>query len=210
PVDLNRLLKDGDMTQNVLLKPGDTIVIPRPSKEITILGEVNQPGRYKVKQRTTLLDALAVAGGLKREVAALDIAYVARHNSILPVNFKRLIDMGDMGQNILLNDKDIINIPSNRENKFIMGEVRNPGVLRFLDPMDVIEAISEAGGFLTTANRKQVVVVRGGLQEPKVYAVDALQMMKGMAREKFTLRPTGTYLSISYFPLLTLPMLSKD
>ena len=189
PVDLNRLLKDGDMTQNVLLKPGDTIVIPRPSKEITILGEVNQPGRYKVKQRTTLLDALAVAGGLKREVAALDIAYVARHNSILPVNFKRLIDMGDMGQNILLNDKDIINIPSNRENKiFIMGEVRNPGVLRFLDPMDVIEAISEAGGFLTTANRKQVVVVRGGLQEPKVYAVDALQMMKGMAREKFTLR----------------------
>ena len=31
-------------------------------------------------------------------------------------------------------------------------------------------------------------MVRGGLQEPKVYAVDALQMMKGMAREKFTLR----------------------
>ena len=188
PVDLNRLLKDGDMTQNVLLKPADTIVIPRPTKEITILGEVNRPGRYKVRQRTTLLDALAVAGGLKRETAALDIAYVARHNSILPVNFKRLIDLGDMVQNILLEDKDIINIPSNRENKvFIMGEVKRPGVFRFVDPMDVIEAISEAGGFLTTANRKQVVVVRGGLQEPKVYAINALQMMKGMTHRRFTL-----------------------
>jgi len=188
PLDLKRLLKDGDMTQNVLLKPADTIVIPGPIKEITILGEVKNPGRYKVKQRTTLLDALAAAGGVKRETAALYLAYVVRHNSILPVNFKRLIDMGDMDQNILIEDKDIIDIPSNRENKiFVMGEVRNPGVLRFVDPMDVMEAITEAGDFLTTANRQQVVVVRGGLNEPKVYAINAMDMMKGLTHERFIL-----------------------
>lgn len=188
PLNLNRLLKDGDMTQNVLLKPADTIVIPRPIKEITILGEVNNPGRYKVKQRTTLLDALAVAGGVKRETAALSFAYVVRRNSILPVNFKRLIDRGDMDQNILIENGDIINVPSNRENKvFVMGEVKKPGVLHFVDPMDVLEAITEAGDFLTTANRRQVVVVRGGLNEPKVYAINALDMMEGLTHERFIL-----------------------
>jgi len=49
PLNLNRLLKDGDMTQNILLKPADTIVIPALIKEIAILGEVNRPGRHKVK-----------------------------------------------------------------------------------------------------------------------------------------------------------------
>lgn len=188
PLNLNRLLKDGDMTQNILLKPADTIVIPALIKEIVVLGEVNRPGRHKVKRRTTVLDAIAVAGGIKRATAVLHMAYVARRGSILSINFKRLIDMGGLDQNILLEDNDIIYVPSSQENKvFVLGEVRSPGVVRFVDPIDVLEAISEAGDFMTTANRGQVVVVRGGLHQPKVYAVNVLAMMKGYTRESFVL-----------------------
>jgi|Deesub1362B_J571_1020462.scaffolds.fasta_scaffold04842_1 protein-tyrosine phosphatase len=188
PVDLSRLLKDGDMTQNVLLKPADTIVIPGSLKEVTILGEVENPGRYRVKRRTTLLDALAKAGGIKRETAALDLSYVERGGEVLPVDFKRLIDLNDLDQNILLENDDIVHIASNQENKvFVLGEVAKPGVVRFVGPMDVLEAISEAGDFLISANRKQVVVVRGGPQEPKVYAINALKMMAGYTHEKFIL-----------------------
>ena len=188
PLNLNRLLKDGDMTQNILLKPADTVVIPALIKEIAVLGEVNRPGRHKVKRRTTVLDALAVAGGIKPETAVLHMAYVARRGSILSINFKRLIDMGGLDQNILLEDNDIIYVPSSQENKvFVLGEVRSPGVVRFVDPIDVLEAISEAGDFMTTANRGQVVVVRGGLHQPKVYAVNVLAMMKGYTRESFVL-----------------------
>lgn len=188
PLDLNRLLKDGDMTQNILLKPADTIVIPTLIKEIAILGEVNRPGRHKVKRRTTILSAIAVGGGIKRETAVLHMAYVVRRGSVLPINLKRLIDMGDLDQNILLEDNDVIYVPSSQENKvFVMGEVRSPRVVRFADPIDVLEAISEAGDFKTTANRGQVVVVRGGPHQPKVYAINALKMMKGYTYERFLL-----------------------
>ncbi|MFH1951768.1 MAG: CpsB/CapC family capsule biosynthesis tyrosine phosphatase, partial [Pseudomonadota bacterium] len=188
PLDLDRLLKDGDMTQNVLLKPADTVVIPARIKEITILGEVNRPGRHKVERRTTVLDALSVAGGVNRETAVLDMAYVARRGRILPANFKRLIDASDLDQNIFLEDRDIIYVPSSKQNKiFVLGEVKSPKVVRFVDPMDLMEAIGEAGDFLTTANRQQVVVVRGGLHEPKAYAVNVLQMMKGQTHERFVL-----------------------
>ncbi|MGC8810948.1 MAG: polysaccharide biosynthesis/export family protein, partial [bacterium] len=40
PVDLKALLKDGDLSQNILLEPGDKVVVPGPMKEVTILGEV--------------------------------------------------------------------------------------------------------------------------------------------------------------------------
>jgi protein-tyrosine phosphatase len=188
PLDLNRLLKDGDMTQNILLKPADTIVIPALLKEIAVLGEVNRPGRHKVKRRTTVLDALAVAGGIKRETAVLSMAYLARGGSVLPINFKRLIDIGDLDQNILLEDNDVIYVPSSQENKvFVLGEVRRPGVVRFVSQMDIVEAISEAGDFQTTANRSQVVVVRGAPHQPKVYAINALKMMEGDIAESFLL-----------------------
>jgi protein-tyrosine phosphatase len=188
PLALNRLLKDGDMTQNVLLKPADTIVIPALIKEVVVLGEVNQPGRHKVKRRTTVLDAIAVARGIKRATAVLHMAYVARRGSILPINFKRLIDMGNLDQNILLEDNDVIYLPSSQDNKvFIFGEVRRPGVVRFVEPMDVVEAISEAGDFQITANRGQVVVVRGVPHQPKVYAINTLKMIKGYTAERFLL-----------------------
>ena len=50
-----------------------------------------------------------------------------------------------------------------------------------------MEAISSSGGFRTTANRSQVVVVRGDPGKPKVYAVNVLKMMKGESSERFYL-----------------------
>lgn len=186
PVDLKRLLEDGDMTQNVILEPADTIVVPSPTKQVSILGEVNLPGRYKVDRRTTVLDAIAVAGGIKDQTVVLHLAYLARKGHILPVNFKRLIDLGDLDQNILVEDNDVIYFPGTRDNRvFVLGEVGRPGVVRFTDPMDVVEAISQANGFKETANRKQVVVVRGGIHEPDFYAINVLDMMKGRTHERF-------------------------
>jgi len=188
PVNLKVLLEDGDTSQNVILHPQDTIVISEPLKEIVLLGEVKTPGRYKTNRNSTVLDALSRAGGINAERANLYMAYLARDNDVLPINFKRLLDYGDMNQNILLNHGDIIYIPSNNENKvFVVGEVNVPGVRYFTDPLDLMEAISSCRGFKETANRSQVVVVRGDSQDPRVYSVNVIEMMKGKSSERFSL-----------------------
>jgi len=193
PVNLKALLEDGDTSQNVILQPQDTLVISEPLKEIVLLGEVKSPGRYKTNRKSTVLDALSRAGGINSKTANLYMAYLARDNDILPINFKRLLDYGSMSQNILLNDGDIIYIPNNNENKvFVVGEVNVAGVRYFTDPMDLMEAISSCGGFRATANRSQVVVVRGDPQKPEVYAVNVLEMMKGGSSERFYLERGDT------------------
>jgi polysaccharide export outer membrane protein len=189
PVDLKALLKDGDLTQNVLLEPGDKIVVPGALKQVTVLGEVRQPDRYKVNQDTTLVDALSIARGINPETADLYMAYVARNRQVLPVNLKRLLSMGDMSQNLLMEDGDVIYVPDSRDNRFfVLGEVPKPGVVRYTEPTDVIEAVAHAGGFLITAQRQQVVVVRGDVRNPQIYEVNALGMMEGRFGERFTLQ----------------------
>jgi len=189
PVDLKGLLKDGDYTQNILLEPGDKIVVPGPMKEITILGEVRAPDKYKVNLDTTLLDALSIAKGINKDTADLYMAYVARNRKILPVNLKRLLDWGDLSQNMILEDGDVIYVPNINEKKFyVLGEVARPGVVYFNDPIDIVEALAQAGGFLTTARRSQVVVVRGDIRQPQIYEINLLSLMEGKSLERFTLQ----------------------
>ena len=61
-VDL-RQLESGVVSQNVVLQDGDTVVISR-GEQIFLLGQVRTPGAYAIRKGTTLLQALALAGGV--------------------------------------------------------------------------------------------------------------------------------------------------
>lgn len=64
PVDLRALLVDGDMSQNIMLNPGATIVIPPASDEKAfVFGSVTKPGAADFEGGSlSLLQALSEAG----------------------------------------------------------------------------------------------------------------------------------------------------
>ena len=64
PVDLYQLLVDGDMSQNIMLASGDTIVVPSSASERAfVMGAVGKPGPVPfVDGGLTLLQALSDAG----------------------------------------------------------------------------------------------------------------------------------------------------
>jgi polysaccharide export outer membrane protein len=62
-VDL-RELEDGDLAQNVRLASGDTIFVQR-AESVYLFGQVRNPGAYPFRQKkTTVLQALSLAGGV--------------------------------------------------------------------------------------------------------------------------------------------------
>ncbi|MFO1054954.1 MAG: polysaccharide biosynthesis/export family protein [Planctomycetota bacterium] len=63
PIDLYRLLEDGDFSQNVWLKPGDTIYVPDESEQVVfVVGDVGAPGMVRmINGHMTLNQALAAA-----------------------------------------------------------------------------------------------------------------------------------------------------
>jgi polysaccharide biosynthesis/export protein len=59
-------LQRGDLSQNLLLRPGDMVFVPRaePSLPVYVMGLVRTPGAYQLPKGTTVLQALAQAGGV--------------------------------------------------------------------------------------------------------------------------------------------------
>jgi len=59
-----RDLENGELSQNAALKDGDTIFVPR-AQSVYVTGQVKNPAAYTLQQQnTTVMQALAMAGGV--------------------------------------------------------------------------------------------------------------------------------------------------
>lgn len=84
------------------------------SVKVSVVGHVKTPGRYELKDQTTVLEALAMAGGLD-EYAKKDRLVVFRRVgsswSKLPFNYAKVVTEWDEQQNFALQPGDIIVVP---------------------------------------------------------------------------------------------------
>jgi polysaccharide export outer membrane protein len=62
-VDLADMFRRGDLSSNVALEPGDTIYVNR-APMVYVYGEVQKGGAYRVEPHMTVMQALALGGGL--------------------------------------------------------------------------------------------------------------------------------------------------
>jgi polysaccharide biosynthesis/export protein len=68
-IDLDRLLKEGDASLNMIVQPNDTIYVQK-AETIVVYGEVQKPGTYPLEgKETTVLEVLSKAGGLTKFAA---------------------------------------------------------------------------------------------------------------------------------------------
>jgi polysaccharide biosynthesis/export protein len=78
PMDLRETLTKG-LTQYIPKPSVSVLVREIHSFKVTVLGQVKTPGRYELKGRATVLDVLAMAGGLN-EFAARNRILVLRND----------------------------------------------------------------------------------------------------------------------------------
>ena len=91
------------------------IVTEIRSQKFNILGMVSKPGSYPLTNSSTVLDAIAIAGGF-RDFAKQKSIYVLRQNPDgsqvrLPFNYKDVIKGKDLAQNVKLQPRDTIVVP---------------------------------------------------------------------------------------------------
>jgi len=84
---------------------------------IYVFGEVNKPGVIPLEPGMTVVDALGKADGYTK-AAYLPSVRVLRGGGdrpeVLPVDFNQLIYEGQLGQNLLLKNQDIVFVPRTR------------------------------------------------------------------------------------------------
>lgn len=98
-----------------LATPNVSVGVHRPvSTQFYVLGQVAKPGDYPLARQTTVLQALAIAGGFKEYAKTDDIVIIRQERgsqTLIPVNYKRLESGKDLSQNIPLQPGDTVVVP---------------------------------------------------------------------------------------------------
>lgn len=102
--------------QSFISEPEVTVIVTEvKSQKFNVLGQVTRPGTYPLTNASTVLDAIAIAGGF-RDFAKQKSIYVLRQNpdgtqARLPFNYKDVIKGKNSAQNIKLQPRDTIVVP---------------------------------------------------------------------------------------------------
>jgi polysaccharide export outer membrane protein len=137
------------------------------SSKVHVLGEAEKPGLFYLTGPTTLLEILSKAGGLSKS-AGKDLVLVraepgkgpgvAGSTVLLRLDVRR-IQAGDVKENILLQNGDMMFVPK-ASAFFVLGEVNKAGTFALDKETSVLEAITLAGGFSGSAAPSGVKVLR--------------------------------------------------
>ena len=157
-LNVRSLLEDGDQINNIKLTHGDVIKIsssniPNETQykiakttlastkiNITVIGDVKDPGEKEVFSGVTLIESLMIAGGLVDWEANKQNIQLIREdeNGIINVSrYKFNIKNNTIANNPILRAGDIINVTTVRYTKFTRGLSNIMGPLR-----DVITAVT--------------------------------------------------------------------
>ena len=203
------------------------------SKRVWVLGEVGSPGVYSLATPTTLLDALAASGssqgpestgggdrsgrggrdgrggpGIDDGTADYSRSFVLRNGKRLPVDFNRLLKGGDLSQNIFLEPDDFIFVrPMELANVYLLGAVGSQ-MFPYRRDLTVSDLLITAGGTVKYAQNGRVVIVRGGLTDPKIAMVDYHAIVTGK-EVNVRLQP-GDIVYVPYTPFRRLAQMAEE
>jgi len=62
-IDLAEMFRNGDLTRNIALEPGDTVYVHK-APMVYVYGEVQKGGAYRVEPNMTVMQAIAMASGI--------------------------------------------------------------------------------------------------------------------------------------------------
>ncbi|MBT9317276.1 SLBB domain-containing protein [Leptothoe spongobia] len=221
--NLQDFLDTGDLSHDLFLMDGDTILVPTNEQfdhdaawqvasasfaadenrplNIVVVGEVFRPGPYTVTgtARTgeagvpggtgststppTVTRAIQVAGGIKPEANIRDIQVSRRTHAgpeqLITINLWRLLQEGDLAEDIVLKDGDTIKISQATDvspteiteiaaSSFspdtiavnVVGEVDRPGIVEVAPNTPLSQGLLAAGGFNNRATRRDVDLIR--------------------------------------------------
>jgi protein involved in polysaccharide export with SLBB domain len=133
-------------------------------RRVSVLGEVKAPGSFELKEKSTLAELLAMAGGPQpyADLSRITITHADRHRVEI-VDFSRAAQTGNVQGDIQLESGDLIIIPPGAPpTVLVLGEVTRPGSYPIESSSRIMDAVSLAGGPTPRAGLSEVRLTRAG------------------------------------------------
>lgn len=157
-------LRDGEY----LVNPGVSVQVRQfKSQMVSVLGEVQRPGRYPLEGKLTVLDALAVAGGTTPRADRQ--ALVLRRSATEPARQEITVDLDPLNSpsrgrlELALLPDDVVFVGPQKL-FYVHGEVRKPGAYPMEPELNLLRVLSISGGVSDRGSVNRVTVHRRDAQ----------------------------------------------
>ena len=142
----------------------NVLVLGFKSQQISVLGQVNRPGKYPIEQASTLADLLAIAGGISQTGGDI-VTHISKGadgaTAKRDIDINEALKNGSMDKNFPVANGDIIFVPR-APMFYIYGEVQRPGSFKLEKDMTVMQALSVGGGLTVRGTERGMRVNRPG------------------------------------------------
>ena len=160
PSQVSDRIADGLKRGGYLVNPQVSVLLTDSlNRQFSVLGEVKLPGRFPLKTRLSVVDALALAGGVAETGGS--VAYVLRPEgekvTRYEINLDSLVQQGEGQQFFELLPNDSVIVPR-AEQVFIYGQVKQPAAFRLRPGMTVIQVLSLAGGLTDRGTERNIEI----------------------------------------------------
>lgn len=167
-----------DEYRNIFRDPQIALIVREAtSKNFTIVGDIEKPGVYPYTQATSLIEAISLAGGLRRRSSSSSVggfvgvtgqltkSFIVRNingqREVLQYDLRGLGKSGAHDSQVPIQYGDLIYVPEGVNLVYLLGESRNPVIVELTEGMKLLQLLSLSGGFdASTARLNGVVLMR--------------------------------------------------
>ena len=146
------------------------------SRPVYFVGGFGKPGPIQLMRDLSLLQAISIVGGVA-PTADAEKSFVLRKDKLIPVDFTKLVQKGDLTQNIKLEPGDTVVAPL-ADLVYLQGEVRSVGAIKYVQDLTLVRAITQGGGLTPMASGSRVDILRGKGEKRERIRVDVDKMLR--------------------------------
>ncbi|MGE7773609.1 SLBB domain-containing protein [Chitinophaga sp. NPDC101104] len=146
------------------------------SIQILLIGEIMRPGTYTLTSLSTVANALYVSGGPNNNGSFRKIQVIRNGSIITTFDLYDFLRSGDLTNNIVLQDQDIVKINPYDKRVELTGEVKRPAIFEVKADETLKDVIDLAGGYTDIAYKDIIRAYRINNKERAVVNVNAAEV----------------------------------
>lgn len=175
-IDLLKLIS-GDTTQNIELKSGDIVLVPRRSdtvRRVFIIGDVEKQGAMPLAEDSSLAKLIPTVGVPISDAVTVTVYKGGESVDKAPSWTTKEIVLDQKADKVVLQDGDFVYFRRASRVFYVVGEVRAPGGFFWKENLTVREAIVMAGWTTPQASTGRIKALRltDGKWTEKAVALD--------------------------------------
>ncbi|HVI45461.1 MAG TPA: SLBB domain-containing protein [Chitinophaga sp.] len=143
------------------------------SIRVLLIGEVVNPGSYTIPSLATVANALYVSGGPNENGSFRSIQVIRNGSPVATFDLYDFLAHGDLTNNIVLQDQDIVKVNPYKTRVELSGEVKRQAIFEAKENETLQQIIDYAGGYTDVAFKDVIRAYRVNNKEREVVNIPA-------------------------------------